>query len=620
MINLNIDQKKEIILSPFNKFKNIIDNMNDKQIIDLFTDVNLMNLSDCLYIIKDNMQYIVWKENILKKLLFINESLIHYLNYYFGLINIVNEELAIKLCDYYYNKNIKIIKRIMPFIGITKRIELYKKYDFTINELKYLGLNTQKEVLEYLFSINPKITSLAIYSYSDIKSLINSNYNIPKVFLYEKKFVDKISTIENVKDYRLFMDNFQSKYDSSYIENVRKKYYEKEIVSYNPEKKLLIRYANFMIEIEKNPNFELVIDKYFNFYNSDDDPLKKIILNFCLKKDFNGLKEFLILESNYRLTNMIIDYHFEDIPYNFFMDLKRLLKFQETEGRTLTGEEIELYNLIINLDNLSYEDKLKLHEKLKNINIMEKYYDNYHLAKNSNALLIKKYMLTEDKLKNYYKEDVSIKLGVPVYVLDGEPFYALIKSLEIKKSEILKHNDLVSYVDGASFSLDGSIKLKTFYDPRINYNIIYGDFPLNQLVHIYPVDSYSHYKRDTGYLATTRVFEFCTPKRLLEWGLDHNEIIISEHNSKRHDELNENLEVPIPLGIYCYDVITENDIISSQKTGLPIVVVKTKNYPLEKDDSKLNEYATVGLIFGYQKEYDYITLEREDDMFLKRKI
>ena len=55
-----------------------------------------------------------------------------------------------------------------------------------------------------------------------------------------------------------------------------------------------------------------------------------------------------------------------------------------------------------------------------------------------------------------------------------------------------------------------------------------------------------------------------------------------------NDELNNNLKTPIPIGIYCYDVITENDIISSQKTGLPIVVVKTKNYPLEKDDSKLN--------------------------------
>ena len=533
-MNLNTMQKKEIILSSFNEFKNIIDKMDDNQIIDLFTDINLIDLSDDLYIIKDNIRYIICKEKILEKLLFINESFIYYIDYYFGLINIMNEELAIKLCDYYYNKNVKIIKRIMPFIGITKRIELYKKYDFTINELKYLGLNTQQEVLEYLFSINPKITSLAIYSYSDIKSLINSNYNIPKVFLYEKKFVNKISTIENIKDYRLFMDKFQNKYDPFYIENVRKKYYEKEILSYNPHTKLLRRYENFLIEIEKNPDFELVIDKYFNFYN-DDDPLKKIIFDFCLQKDFNDLKEFLILESNYRLTNMIIDYHFEDIPYNFFMDLKRLLKFQETEGRTLTNEEIDLYNLIINLDNLGYEDKIKLHEKLKNINIMEKYYDNYHLAKDSNALLIKKYMLTEDKLKNYYRDDVSIKLGVPVYVLDGEPFYALIKSLEIKKSEILKHSDLVSYVDGASFSLDGSIKLKTFYDPRINYNIIYGNFPLNQLVHIYPVDSYSHYKRDTGFLATTRVFEFCTPKRLLEWGLDNNEIIISEHNSKRHD-------------------------------------------------------------------------------------
>ena len=123
-MNLNTMQKKEIILSSFNEFKNIIDKMDDNQIIDLFTDINLMDLSDDLYIIKDNIRYIIYKEKILEKLLFINESFIYYIDYYFGLINIMNEELAIKLCDYYYNKNVKITKKIMPFIGITKRIEL----------------------------------------------------------------------------------------------------------------------------------------------------------------------------------------------------------------------------------------------------------------------------------------------------------------------------------------------------------------------------------------------------------------------------------------------------------------------------------------------------------------
>ena len=84
-------QKKEIILSSFNEFKNIIDKMDDNQIIDLFTDINLMDLSDDLYIIKDNIRYIIYKEKILEKLLFINESFIYYIDYYFGLINIMND-------------------------------------------------------------------------------------------------------------------------------------------------------------------------------------------------------------------------------------------------------------------------------------------------------------------------------------------------------------------------------------------------------------------------------------------------------------------------------------------------------------------------------------------------
>ena len=41
-------------------------------------------------------------------------------------------------------------------------------------------------------------------------------------------------------------------------------------------------------------------------------------------------------------------------------------------------------------------------------------------------------------------------------------------------------------------------------------------------------------------------------------------------------------------------------------------------YLIEPYINKFNEYDTIGIIFGYIKEYDYITFEREDDMIKRR--
>ena len=72
-----------------------------------------------------------------------------------------------------------------------------------------------------------------------------------------------------------------------------------------------------------------IINKYINFLDFSD-PMIKFIISYYEQKDLDGLLLFLQEESNLKLTNMIIDYHFRDIPYNFFMNLDRLIKFQET--------------------------------------------------------------------------------------------------------------------------------------------------------------------------------------------------------------------------------------------------------------------------------------------------
>lgn len=52
--------------------------------------------------------------------------------------------------------------------------------------------------------------------------------------------------------------------------------------------------------------------------SSEEYDIRRRIIQFYQNKDKEGLKRFLQQESRLQLSNMIIDYHFEEFPYNFF--------------------------------------------------------------------------------------------------------------------------------------------------------------------------------------------------------------------------------------------------------------------------------------------------------------
>ncbi len=617
--------KKDILNNllelPLEKFIELTKELDDNSLITFLTPIDFYEIKvndkrDKILILSSN-------QNVILELMKVNPSFILCYNFYFIMkLKDFSLDFILELIDI-YQENSRILECLLNILPDNLVIEVLRKYDFSLSILSKIIMSFSNQVINYLFKENIKFNSLSKLSYYEIKYLLLCNYPIPEAYLKDNSFINRMITFDNVKNYRLLMDIYNKKYYPDLIEDKRREYYDKAILSYNEETGLLKNYEDFYNELKlnitNNSIFSLksIIDKYINFLDFPD-PMLNYINCYYEKKDMNGLLLFLQEESNLKLTNMIIDYHFQDIPYNFFMNLKRLIKFQESGQNIFDIETLKLYKIILNLDSLSYKEKKELHESLKKVDIMSKFYDDYRKAKDINFSLIKNKMIKKDNLKSFYNRTLSNYLNIDVYLIENTDYFALVKSLNIEKNRILKKSDLISCVDGASYSLDGNTKFKTYYHPNEKYNIIYGDFEINQVVHLYPIDSYSSYRRKGCNLATTRVFEFATPERLLDWGMDHNEIIISQNNSQSNDELNSKLINPVPIGIYCYDFITNKDIESSKRTGLPLVVVRTSSYKKPNYINKFNEYDTIGIIFGYIKEYDYITFEREDDMIKRR--
>ncbi len=510
--------------------------------------------------------------------------------------------------------------------------EVVEKHIFPMPVVEEILTNGSKEAEEYLLSHDVRITTLANYSFSKIYRMAQAGTHIPSSLIHEKKFFHKITHLWSVKDYRFLVNELGYANDVSTLEETRKKYYDQMIDSFIEEENMLPfhfeMYQKIKMALEGDPKekerrLSTLLEKlepYFLPYgtNRREYEMRVKICELYQEGDLSKIHQYLEEESNLLLSDMIIDRHFEELPYNFFLDVQQLCHFQMEEGRTLSDEDLKQYEQLLEIDSLPYPEKKRLHETLKKTNFVEKYYDDFRMAKDGAAELIKEKMLTKKSSQPWKDEELSKRAGVDVFVLEGAPFYAFVKSLSIPKKRVLTERDVFYSVDAGSYSLDGSSKLHTFNNPREYYNIAYDDFATNQVMHVYPVDSFSKYVREGKGTATKRVYQLMTPEELVQTSYHYNEIVYLQRNDGRKDELNQQLQVPSMFAIYCYDQITDEDVMSARNLGLSIILVKTKSYT-HKTENRISMHDTILHTDGYQQGINYITDISEDEQYGRRK-
>lgn len=617
--------KSKIINSPTrHDFIWLAQDNNNKILPLLLDDLGIEILSETSDLI-DKLNGILTSGNEYVNILFENPNFlkllvsnINDLEYYlYG----IDENASKKLLDFIPN-NTDIQLKIIRQLSDDTQLNLVKIYDINVEILMECLTSLSAKAVEYLLKTDLRITSLNDLPFLDLYELFK-NVHIPGALLNEDKFIDKIVGIYDPKDYRFLIDALGISNDVEFIEKKRKEHYEKEIKSYNPENEMLSRFYKIYLDLScieckedlSYARIKEILDENLGCFGSEGLTARLLKQIYESIENNERLKAVFKEESNFAITNMIIDYHYEDICYNFLLDLKQLYKFQMTEGKTLNDSDLEIYGKVLNLDNLSYSEKIELFEELKKTNQVEKYYDDFRTAKNKSLSMMKGQMLNFDNIGEYKDKTLSEKYGVDIYVLDGEPFYAFVKSLDVGKEQLLPEQ-LSTYVDGSSYSLDASSKLNTFNNPKEYYNILFGDFNIDQVVHTYPVDSFSKYSRDYNFKATKRVNELYTPDGFVNKSNSYNEIIYSQKNDKRTDELNGKLDKPKMLSLYCYDQICENDIESAKKLGIGITLIKTSNYKLDKNVGKLSLHDTTLLSSSnaLEKEINYLESISQDPM------
>ena len=165
------------------------------------------------------------------------------------------------------------------------------------------------------------------------------------------------------------------------IEYKVKKYYEYLLNQYNDDSKLFFVYEE-IINLFKNDNLE-VLYNYNNFNYFVD---RKLVIKL---QDYGHYSDRLMLvyeelkkRTSIKISEIVVDGLFQDTIYNVWINLREMLRYNNSlDNKLISYDKIDFYQLILNIDNISCEEKIKLYHDLKDKNIALMFYEDLRIVK-----------------------------------------------------------------------------------------------------------------------------------------------------------------------------------------------------------------------------------------------
>ena len=598
---------KEYIINESSKeeFMRFVESDNNGEILKLLDDEGISILNDSP-LIEERINYILayskYKNELFKNNLFLETFIDTNINNYYANLN----NLKTESYDLILNKMFELetypdkIAKIISYFNKDYILNKLDNWPYGMDMLYRLISSADKEVVNKIINIynidlsdkRINISSLARYAK---QTIINSSKNklingveTPYIHintnLMTKELAKKIYDKNNIFKAREIINDLSYSTDTTTLNNYIKKE-EDSFINNSNEDTLYYPYNKIYEEIENMHKYKEQKDIY-NYNESRDRyrtyleythnaDARKEIENSYNKNKLQGIYEYLEELSNRSLSNYIIDYHFEENFHNIMIDINELLGFYYDGNVVIKRENISIYEKIRQIDMLSVNQKKELHEELKKINIKEIFYDDMSFARNIVKESIKDYSLTKESLKNYKDEKLSKEYGIDVYRIEDDPFFGIVRSNSFSGKTT---TDLPT---GHSYSLIGNDCLATFKDPDECNTYLYDGDSLNpnQIVHVFPYDSFTMYKPfEFSEKATRSVFPLMMPEEIT--GLSatqYSEILVLEEGSTK-TELDKDIPKLKEIALYCKDEITKKAVDKAKEKGIGIFLVSSKKY------------------------------------------
>jgi len=614
---------KNQIINGYNKneFSQFLTNDNNGQILEILDEEGLSLLEKNRYV-EERINYILayskYKNELFKKPEFLKVFFDSDLTYFYASLNDLDDQTYDVMIEEYRKRGPEPEKFSRFFSYLKDDYKLKKIDDWSYGEdALYNLINVDRPMIAAKiidkFNINLSDERLNLDGLltkakeSAIKAMeVRNNYDkvIPELRIpvesIDINVAKKIYETHDIFGVRKIINDLQWNTNPEVINDYVKKQEEERINGYSDEV-LSSQYKDIYDSFIKMK--EALINDSEDFYNFKHDCMKKcrnVHINdfYALleekydENNMEGVYNCLKSQDNRDVSNSIIDYHFEENYHNIIIDLKELLRFNSEGKISINEDHLGLYNLIVNIDDLSANKKRKLHESLKKIDVMGMFYDDMSFARNIVNEAIKEKSLNTNTIKQYRDEKLSNECGVDVYTIGDEPFFGIVKT------GIHNNDDLPT---GHSYSLVGNDCVAVYGNVENSNTFLYDAGELNpeQIVHVFPYDSFTFYRPFTSSSeGTDRVHTLLMPEEITGLsGNSYSELLIMEKGRKQTD-MDERIPALKRIALYCVDEIREKDIDKAKSMGLGIILVKSKDY-LDNQDFYKEKYKNL------EDRYDY---------------
>ena len=611
--------KKDIINSSKGDFIDFLSNDNSEDIIQVFDDEGVNYLKQ-YNDIEGRIAYILSWSKYANLLFYNNNFLDLFLNTdissYYATLSVLDSnvcDLIINRC-FELNKDGDYISKLISYFSKDYQLKFIDRTDYP-NDLIYemFKRNTEllgKKILEkynidllsHDISIGRVVAAGKELAFKDMAKRNEVSYTSGDVAtfylssdLLNKGVAEHLWNNLNVYEYRFLINDTYFCGDPSVL-NKYAKVKEEELISsigyVEPYKSIMDMITKlYSLDVNSNEYYDIFrkLCKEMYIFGNEYFVLKKFLADGEYEKAIELINKLL----NEKKSDYIIDYHFEENYYNIMYDLRELLDFYYAGNISIPEDRLYLYQQIANIDNLSGQEKIELHNMLKNYNMIEVFYDDMAFARKKVREALKDYAMVKDELESYRDEKLSQEYGVDVYNIEDNPFFALVKS-GIRAEDKLPV--------GHSYSLVGNGCISVFDNVNDSDTFVYDSSDLNpeQVVHIFPRDSYTMY-RPFSFTdkATTRVEQLIMPDEMLYESKVYNEILILEQG-REHTDIDSRIPKLKRIALYCVDQITAKDVETAKIHNVGIMLINSKKF-----NKGIEMPASVYRHFGRDNYHEY---------------
>lgn len=383
-------------------------------------------------------------------------------------------------------------------------------------------------------------------------------------YVYQEEFFELLKST-SLLTFRKNINLVQEFCPTLYLEEKVQKYYQELLKEFDDKQEVFGVYGE-IIEHFVNQDFDYLENYHDYSYFIDEEMMLKIQDFYHYRDGARMTQEFLKQTSSQKISEIVVDGLFGDTIYNVWINIREMLRYGKVSGKLMEifgKDRYQFYLDILNIDTMKNQDKIKMYYAWKEKRVDLQFYRDLRLSKNLAYQDMKENLFQPAEKQGLYQEKQSHASGVPIYELNGEEFYMLVRCQ--------KEVSDTAHVRRHCYTLISGYHMEVFDEKKFIYG--YTDIDIQDILHVFERDAYS----SSGKVHSSTALRYVN-RIMMPWQIS---------DSPRYSEIQiVNKAIPDsdlftkkkPSYLVVFDKIREENITEAKRLDIPIVLIHRQPY------------------------------------------